>query len=101
MEFRVVRRARLPHLPEDLEPTLAQATQRAGMALTLRAFRSVVSFGPGTLLPTEVGQEVDGGAESFSPAPGKDPNNAWSGCWAKSAWIRSRYLSRWLCRARS
>src|SRR5690348_9554255 len=43
-----------PHLEQDLEPPLAQAPQRLGVAHPLLAFFLVVRLGPGALQTTAV-----------------------------------------------
>ena len=46
-------------LPQDLQPTLAQAAEGTGVALTLVVFLLVVSLRPRTLGPTQVGPQVN------------------------------------------
>lgn len=62
-ELRVVTGARLPQLPEDFEPTLAQAASGAGVGFAPLAKALVVSLGPGAgrLWSTH-------GVEEFLPA---------------------------------
>ena len=59
MELGVVPCLRLPHFPQDLEPSLAEAAECAGVALTVGAFLPVVSLCPRTLDSTQVGPQVD------------------------------------------
>lgn len=54
----VVGHAVVPHLPEDLEPPLAQAPQGRGVALALLSLVLVVGLGPGALVPAVVAQEL-------------------------------------------
>ena len=63
MERFVVRGAVLPHLPEDFEPTLAQAAQGAGMALAFGAMGLVVGLRPGAGFATVIGPLVHGAAQ--------------------------------------
>ena len=65
----IVGRACLPHFPEDLQPSLAQTAQGAGVTLAFVAVRLVVLLSPGNFAPTEVGPEVDGGAQMFVAVP--------------------------------
>ena len=55
----IVPPASLPHLPEDLQPTLAQAAERTGVTLTFAAFLLVVSLRPWTLGPAQIGPQVN------------------------------------------
>lgn len=59
VQFGVVARAALPHPPEDLEPALAQAAQRAGMGLTAIARGFVIDLRPRAMLPAQVRPEMD------------------------------------------
>ena len=52
VQFGVVRRAGLPHFPEDFQPALAQASQRAGVTLSSRAQLVVVNSRPRTVPAT-------------------------------------------------
>ena len=60
----VVGLAGLPHLPEDFEPTLAQAAQRAGVTLAFGAMGLVVGLRPGAGFAAVIGPLVDGAAQS-------------------------------------
>ena len=55
VEFGIVGRMGLPHLPEDLEPALPEAAQGAGMALAGGSFAFVVGVGPGADGAAEIG----------------------------------------------
>ena len=46
VEFGVVARAGLPHFPEDLQPALAEAAQRTGVAFAALAQRLVIDRRP-------------------------------------------------------
>ena len=59
MEFGVVAVAGLPHFPEDLEPALAEAAQRAGMGFAAGAKGLVIDRGPRRALPAR-GWPTDG-----------------------------------------
>ena len=55
----VVGRVGLPHLPENLQPALAQATQGTSVRLPLVAVRLIVGLRPGAFVATVIGPEVD------------------------------------------
>jgi hypothetical protein len=61
----VVRRAGLPHLPEDFQPALPQAAQGGRVGHFVGAFLLVVGLGLGAAGAAEIGPEMDGGAEVF------------------------------------
>lgn len=63
MEFGVVGATGLPHFPEDLEPALAQGSQRTGMGFAAGTKRLVIERGPPRALPSEISPEVDGGRQ--------------------------------------
>lgn len=65
MEFGVVAAAGLPHFPEDLEPALAQGSQRAGMGFAAGTKRLVIERCPWRALPSEMSPEMDGGAQGL------------------------------------
>ena len=67
----VVRTMGLPHLPEDLEPTLPQTAKRTGVGLTFVAFLAVVRFRLGTCGPAEVGPQVYRVTQRFLAGPSK------------------------------
>jgi len=71
MKLRIVPFARLPHLPEDLEPTLAQTAERAGVALTFLAFLVVVCIRPRTCAPAQVGLQVNRVPQNLVAGPSK------------------------------
>ena len=50
----VVGRVGLNHPPDDFQPTLAQAAQRLGVALSLDSFLGVIGLSPGALLTAGV-----------------------------------------------
>ena len=50
----------LPHAPEQFEPAFAQATEGAGVVVTVVAFGLVIGLGPSAGLTTGVGPEMDG-----------------------------------------
>ncbi len=51
MQLRVVRLFRLPHLPEDFQPALAETTQSTGMALAFVTVGAIISLRPDAGLP--------------------------------------------------
>src|SRR5580765_6611832 len=55
----VVRLTTLPHLPQDLEPALAQTAQRAGMALAFVWLRPVIGRGPRAELAAAIAPGMD------------------------------------------
>lgn len=59
MERFIVAGMGLPHFPEDLQPTLSEATQRAGVRLAFGPVRPVVGFGPRALFAAQIGPEMD------------------------------------------
>lgn len=61
----VVRRFGLEHFPENFEPALSQATQRAGMRHFLLAFFLIVDLRPNTVGSAEVGPEMHGRSQEF------------------------------------
>ena len=65
MQRFVIAPARLPHLPEDLEPTLAQASQRADVRHPFLTFVLVVGFRPRALVPAEIRPEMYGGPKEL------------------------------------
>ena len=69
MEFGVVAATGLPHFPEDLEPALAQAAQRAGMEFAAGTKRLVIERCPRRALPGEVGPEMHGGVQRLIAEP--------------------------------
>ena len=63
MEIGVVWRAGLPHFPKDFQPALAEASQRAGVALAALAKRIIIGRRPRTGLPAQVGPQMHGVAQ--------------------------------------
>ena len=63
MEVRVVALAGEPHFPEDFEPALAQAAQRASMGFAAGAQRLIIDRCPGRGLPTEIRPEMNNGPQ--------------------------------------
>src|ERR1044071_7151021 len=59
----VVRAARLSHFPEDFQPALTQAAQRAGMRLAFFAMGFVIGVRPRAAMPAVVDPQMHGGAE--------------------------------------
>ena len=68
MEGFIVGLAGLPHFPEDLEPSLSQATQGARMALPFVSMSLVILLRPRHLAPAKIGPEVNGLAQVFIAA---------------------------------
>ena len=54
----------LPHLPEDFEPALTQAAERAGVALPFGAVRLVMGLRPGAGFAAVIGPLMGGAAQS-------------------------------------
>ena len=69
MEFGVVGRFIADHPEHDLEESLAQAAQRAGVTHALLTFLQVVSLSPATGAPEAVGPEMNGAADEFVAGP--------------------------------
>ena len=65
VQVRVVGSSCLPHFPEDLQPSLSQTTQGAGVTLALVPMSLIVLLSPRHLAPAEVGPEVNNGAQRF------------------------------------
>ena len=65
VKLSVISLARLPHLPEDLEPSLAQAAERTRVAPTFLTLLVVVGIRPRTLAPTPVGPQVNRVPQDF------------------------------------
>jgi hypothetical protein len=59
MEFGVVTRVGLPHFPEDLQPALAEAAQRAGMGFTALSSGLVIDLSPTAKFAAQVRPKVD------------------------------------------
>ena len=55
VQVRIVRRAGLPHLPNDLQPPLAQSAQRAGVTFSFGPQGGVIRPGPRTEVAAQVG----------------------------------------------
>src|SRR5262249_26022631 len=68
-EVRVVFGPGLPHLPEDLQPSLSQTAQGAGMTLAFVPVGLIVLLSPGHLAPAEIDPQMDGGAQMFVALP--------------------------------
>ena len=92
----VIRRARLPHLPEDLQPALTQASQRTGMALAFGAMGPVVGLRPHATFAAEVGPLVDRAAQNqiagmtqpmFANLPGLDGHGRGAGMALETLWV--------------
>ena len=64
VQIGIVAGVSLPHLPDDLDPSLAKAAQRLGMAFAFFAQRGVVGFGPDAVLGAFVREEVHGVAQA-------------------------------------
>src|SRR5439155_13663473 len=58
VQIGIIHCPRLPHFPYDFQPSLAQATQCAGVTLSFCTQRGVVSRSPRTTVATQVGPEV-------------------------------------------
>src|SRR5438874_1330213 len=58
LQIGIIHRPCLPHLPYDFQPSLAQGTHCAGVTLSFRTQRGVVSRSPRTTVATQVGPEV-------------------------------------------
>src|SRR5262249_22249963 len=65
MQVRVVWAACLPHFPEDLQPSLSQTAQGAGMTLSFVPMGLIVLLSPRHLAPAEVGPQMNGRAQMF------------------------------------
>src|SRR5207245_2694256 len=63
MKGLVVRLAGLPHLPEDFQPALAEASQGGGVGQALGLFLLVICLGPSAHRAALVGPEMHGVAE--------------------------------------
>src|SRR5262245_14580022 len=59
----VVGLSALPHLPQDLQPALAQTAQRTGVAFAFGSLGLVIRLGPGAELSTAVAPQVNGMAQ--------------------------------------
>ena len=65
VQFAVVGSARLPHLPDDFQPALAQAAQRLGVAFAAFAQGVVIGRRPGALGAALVGKKMHGVAQAL------------------------------------
>ena len=61
----------LPHLPEDFEPALGQASQGTGMAHAALAFVLIIRLSPGTFFAAEIYPEMHGATQVLI-APGAE-----------------------------
>ena len=74
VQLAVVAGAGLPHLPEDFQPAVCQAAQRAGVALSALAVILIVGLGPGALVTAAIGPQVQGLAQvAIATAAELDP----------------------------
>jgi hypothetical protein len=71
----IVRNAVLPHTPEYFEPTLTQASQRAGVTMSLGAFGRIVGLSPQAGSSTLVGPKMHGVTQEAVAGPA-DPGLA-------------------------
>ena len=69
VQFRVVRFAISQHFEDDLEQTLSQAAERAGVAHALFSFLFVIGLRPGTGFAKAVGPKMDSLAQEFVAGP--------------------------------
>ena len=65
MEFGIVTGVALPHLPEDLQPALAQTSQGASMTLSPRAEGGVIDLCPRAGLAAQVCPQMNGVAQKL------------------------------------
>ena len=70
VESFVVGLAGLPHLPEDFEPALAHAAERAGVTLAFGAMGLGIRLSTGAAFGAVIGPGVAGGASSGSERHG-------------------------------
>ena len=67
--FTVVRGALLPHGPEDLKPSLAQAAQSGSMGGPASPMGLVVGLSPGAIFSAAIGPQMHGETQMFVTVP--------------------------------
>ena len=69
MEIGVVGAAGVPHLPEDLQPALAEGTQSTSVGFAAGAQGLIIEGRPGRGGSTEVGPQMDSGPQRLVAVP--------------------------------